>query len=99
MPCDLDVDTDRIRLASSAVHDAAEYFAQPNRLPVAAAVRGAVSHGPAAVRQALSLSARRSEEGLAAADRLATIAQGLADALQAAADAFERAEILCSAGF
>jgi hypothetical protein len=99
MPCDLDVDTDHIRLAGSAARDAAECFAQPNRLGVADAVRGAVSHGSAAVRQTLSLAARRSEEGLAAADRLSAIAQGLADALQSAAVAFDRAETLCSAGF
>lgn len=99
MPCDLDVDTDDIRLAATAARDAADYFAQPSRLAVVDAVHDAVSHGSAAVRQALSLAARRSSEGLAAADRLAAVTLNLADALQAAAGAFDRAENLCSTGF
>ncbi len=99
MSCDLGVDTDDIRLAASAMTDAADDFAQPGRLTVAEEVRGAAGHGSAASREALGLAARRAEQGLAAADRLCAIARSLAEALHSAAGAFDQAETWCSAGF
>jgi hypothetical protein len=99
MSCDLGIETDDIRLAASAMSDAADHFARPGRLTIADAVRGAAGHGSAAAREALGLAARRAEQGLAAADRLCAIARSLAEALHGAADAFDRAETWCSAGF
>lgn len=99
MPCDLEVDTDALRLAGSAARDAADCFGQPGRLAVADAVRSAVCHGSAPVREALRLAVRRAEEGLAAAQRISDLALGVATGLDSAADAFDEVENLCAAGF
>lgn len=98
MPCDLDVDTDAIRAAAAAAHDAADYFEQPCHLPDASELHGAICHGSASVREALRLTIRRAEQGLAAAQRLADLTRDTAASLEAAAGSFDQAELLCRSG-
>ena len=98
MSCDLEVDTDGIRRACSALRAAAEYQTMPSTLPTADTLRHAACHGSASVREALRLTIRRAEQGLDAASRLATITLSTENSLDSAAADFDRVEQLCAAG-
>ncbi|HEX7374469.1 MAG TPA: hypothetical protein VF277_05810 [Steroidobacteraceae bacterium] len=98
----LEVDTDELRHACSALRRAAESQCQPVTLPDVVSVAGALHraefHGPAGVREALRLTVRRAEQGLEAARRLANVSLYTATSLESSAEQFDRIEQQLAAG-
>lgn len=98
MPCDLEVDTDRIRCAARWLDRASQLAGEPLRLAREGPEPGDGDFGSPPVRAALGLIATRTEQSLVACDALARHSASLAGRLAGVAGAFDRVEFLCAAG-
>lgn len=87
---DLDVDTTWIRRAAGTLREAAQGFRGPD--PLAASVTAEQLGGSAQASGVAQLVNLRSDQTRAAAAQLSSIAAGLADKLDLAADSLDRAE-------